>query len=111
MQIVQNQSENDDFDGSVIEKSSFEGRTLHQSSIARWLSLSDLLQSIKNAYPSLVILLNNNKQNSRIQDINMETVEKLIDFFYPWNIVLKELQKTNTPSLLFFDVLHIFGMN
>jgi hypothetical protein len=26
-------------------------------------------------------------------------VEKLINFFYPWKIVLNELQRTNTPSL------------
>ena len=29
----------------------------------------------------------------------MVTVDKLIDFFTPWKIVLTELQKTNSPSL------------
>ncbi len=81
------------------EKKSCEARTVHQSSIVRWLSLSNLLESIRDAYPALVIVLNNNKQNSRIQKINMETVEKLIEYFYPWKVVLNELQKTSTPSL------------
>ncbi|CAF1155583.1 unnamed protein product [Rotaria sordida] len=29
----------------------------------------------------------------------MDIVEKLIDFFYPWKVVLNELQKINGPSL------------
>lgn len=61
--------------------------------------MSNLLESIRDAYPSLVVLLNENKQRSRIQQINMGTVDKLIEFFSPWKIVLQELQKTNTPSL------------
>jgi hypothetical protein len=73
--------------------------TLHQSSIVRWLSLSDLLESIKNAYPNLVILLNKNGQSARIQSINMDLVDKLITFLRPWRIILSELQRTNTPSL------------
>jgi hypothetical protein len=46
--------------------------TLHQSSIVWWLSLSDLLESIKNAYPTLIILLNKNGQSARVQSINMD---------------------------------------
>jgi hypothetical protein len=80
-------------------KNSFAGRTLHESSVVRWLSLSDLLESIKNAYPGLVIMLNNNKQSSRIQRISIDTVEKLIEFIYPWKIVHNELQKAKTPLL------------
>ncbi|CAF4914765.1 unnamed protein product [Rotaria sp. Silwood1] len=98
LQLVQNKSINEDSDGDTSAKA-IEKRTLHQSSIVRWLSLCELLESIKNAYPSLVILLNNNKQNYRIQKINMDIVEKLIEFFYPWKTVLIELQKTNAPSL------------
>lgn len=44
-------------------------------------------------------MLNNNKQGVRIQKISMDTVEKLIEFLHPWKIVLKELQKTKTPSI------------
>ncbi|CAF2786029.1 unnamed protein product [Rotaria sp. Silwood2] len=98
LQLLQNKSENEDSDGDTSKKA-IERRTLHQSSIVRWLSLCELLESIKIAYPSLFILLNNNKQNYRIQKINMGIVEKLIHFFYPWKVVLNELQKTNAPSL------------
>ncbi|CAF3010358.1 unnamed protein product [Rotaria sp. Silwood2] len=98
LQLVQKKSISEDSDGDTTAKA-IEKRTLHQSSIVRWLSLCELLESIRNAYPSLVILLNNNKQNYRIQKINMDIVEKLIEFFYPWKTVLIELQKTNAPSL------------
>ena len=96
--MVENQIQDEESDASTKTKSK-QARTLHQSSIVRRLSLNNLLESIKNAYPSLVIVLNNYKQNARIQCINMNTVDKLIEFFYPWKIVLNELQKTNIPSL------------
>jgi hypothetical protein len=96
---VQHQDKNEASVNNASETSSSEARTLHQSSVVRWLSLSNLLESIKNAYPFLVIVLNNNKQSARIQKIDMDMVEKLINFFYPWKIVLNELQRTNTPSL------------
>ncbi|CAF4379067.1 unnamed protein product, partial [Rotaria magnacalcarata] len=99
LQLVQNEPENEDLDGTTTNNKHSEGRTLHQSSVVRWLSLFDLLESIKKAYASLIILLNDNRQNARIQAINMDLVNKLIDFFYPWKIVLTELQKTNEPSL------------
>ncbi|CAF4531594.1 unnamed protein product, partial [Rotaria magnacalcarata] len=99
LQLVQNEPENEDLDGTTTNNKHSEGRTLHQSSVVRWLSLFYLLESIKKAYASLIILLNDNRQNARIQAINMDLVNKLIDFFYPWKVVLTELQKTNEPSL------------
>lgn len=102
LQLIQKSQENDltDLDEEHLkEKRAGGAATLHQSSIGRWLSLSDLLESIKNAYPSLVVLLNKSGQSARIQSINMDLVDKLIVFLRPWKIILKELQRTNTPSL------------
>ncbi|CAF5040187.1 unnamed protein product, partial [Rotaria magnacalcarata] len=78
LQLVQNEPENEDLDGTT-------NNNKHKS--------------IKKAYASFIILLNDNRQNARIQAINMDLVNKLIDFFYPWKVVLTELQKTNEPSL------------
>ncbi|CAF2226325.1 unnamed protein product [Rotaria magnacalcarata] len=72
LQLVQNEPENEDLDGTTNNNKHSEGRTLHQSSVVRWLSLFDLLESIKKAYASLIILLNDNRQNARIQAINMD---------------------------------------
>lgn len=73
--------------------------TLHQSSVVRWLSLIALLESIKNAYPSLLVVLRRANQSHRIHNINMDVVEKLIAFLETWHAVLCELQTGDTPSL------------
>lgn len=66
---------------------------MHQSSVVRWLSLSDLLESIKNTHPNLI--LNKIKQSARIQRISMDLVDKLIAFLHPWKVILQQLQQTN----------------
>ena len=102
LQLVQRSEESDstDLDESELNKKQLGGATtLHQSSIIWRLSLSDLLDSIKNAYSSLVILLNKIGQIARIQSINMDLVDKLITFLRPWKNILNKLQRTNTPSL------------
>ena len=73
--------------------------TLHQSSIVRWLSFIFLLESIKNAYASLLVVLRRANQSHRIHNINMDIVEKLIVFLDAWHDVLCELQTGNSPSL------------
>ncbi|CAF3359964.1 unnamed protein product [Rotaria sp. Silwood2] len=73
--------------------------TIHQCSQIRWLSICDLLESIKRSYEPLRALLHEYKQSHRIEKINMVIVNQLIDFFQPWRNVLKELQRGNAPSL------------
>jgi hypothetical protein len=75
------------------------GTTLHQSSVVRWLSLIALLESIKNAYPSLLVVLRRVNQAHRVHGINMDVVEKLIAFLKTWHAVLCELQTGDSPSL------------
>jgi hypothetical protein len=102
LQLVQEEEEDHHIDANEEcskEKRPSKATTLHQSSIVRWLSLSDLLESIKSAYANLVLLLNAIGQSARIQCINIDLVDKLISFLRPWKIVLQELQSTNTPSL------------
>jgi hypothetical protein len=75
------------------------GTTLHQSSVVRWLSLSDLLESVQKAYASFVIMLNSSEQRTRLESINLELVGKLVLFLNSWKIILSELQCSNAPSL------------
>ena len=73
--------------------------TLHQSSIVRWISLTDLLESIKRSYDAFRITLIERKEDYQIDEINMITVQQLIDFLQLWKNILCEIQKGNLPSL------------
>jgi hypothetical protein len=84
---------------STVRDRAITSTTLHQSSIIRWLSLSDLLESIKRSCDALRIILTERKEEHRIDKINMTTVQQLIDFLQPWKYVLCEVQKGNSPSL------------
>jgi hypothetical protein len=99
---VQESEENDQddtHDTDPKKRRLFLATTLHQASVVRWLSLSDLLESIRNAFPSLIIVLNSIGESRRLQSINMDIIDKVIDFLCPWKFVLNELQRTDTPSL------------
>ncbi|CAF2045445.1 unnamed protein product [Rotaria magnacalcarata] len=73
--------------------------TLHQSSVVRWLTLCDLLESLKSAESILFHVLKDHHQRQRLQKINFNMVERLIAFLAPWKNVLKEVQVGNSPSL------------
>ena len=73
--------------------------TIHQCSRIRWLSMCDLLQSIKKSYEILRTLLLEVNQSHRLENINMVILNQLIDFLQPWQNVLKEVQTGNSPSL------------
>lgn len=77
--------------------------TLHQASVVRWLSLNELLESIRRSSESLRVVLAERKEEHRIDKINLSTVQQLIEFLEPWKYVLNEIQKGNSPSL--FTVL------
>ena len=80
--------------------------TLHQSSVVRWLSLILLLQNIKNAHSSLLIILRRINQAHRVHNINVDIVEKLIAFLETWDAVVCELP-TGDSSSLFLVLPHI----
>jgi hypothetical protein len=84
---------------SAVRDRAITSTTLHQSSIIRRLSLSDLLESIKRSCDALRIILAERKEEHRIDKINMTTVQQLIDFLQSWKCVLCEVQKGNSPSL------------
>ncbi|CAF1334587.1 unnamed protein product, partial [Rotaria sp. Silwood1] len=73
--------------------------TIYQFSLIRWLSMCNLLQSIKRSYEPLRILLLEIKQLHRLEKINIVIVDQLIDFLQPWQNILKEVQRGNGPSL------------
>ncbi len=84
---------------STMTQQSIVTTTLHQASIVRWLSLGDLLESIKKSCESLRIVLAQHKEEHRIEKINMSIVQQLIEFLQPWKYILTEVQKGNAPSL------------
>ena len=80
---------------STVTNQAITATTLHQSSIVRWLSLTDLLESIKRSYDALQIILIERKEEYRIDKINMATVQQLIHFLQPWKYILCKIQKDN----------------
>jgi len=68
--------------------------TLHQSSVVRWLSLHDLLSSIEKAYHPLKHVLNEKKELSRLEKINMNIVAQLIKSLDPWKYIMNDIQLT-----------------
>ena len=88
-----------DLDDNENEQHHTPFTTIHQCSIVRWLSMCDLLNSIRKPYEPLTRLLTEAKQLHRLEKINMNIVEQLIEFFKPWRNVMKEVQIGNMPSL------------
>ncbi|CAF1524806.1 unnamed protein product [Adineta ricciae] len=98
-EVISNNSTTTDESSLPNGKQSNMVTTLHQSSIVRCLSLSDLLESIKRSNEPLRVILTQRNEQHRIEKINMSIVQQLIEFFQPWKYILKEIQKGNSPSL------------
>ena len=103
METTANAASSENESSSDTRKQLKPSTTLHQSSVVRWLSLSDLLESVKKSSEPLRTLLTQRKEEHRIERINMSTVHALIEFLQPWKYILSEVQKGNSPSL--FTVL------
>ncbi len=73
---------------------------LLQCTIVRWLSLLNCLQSV---YKSLAVLdeifEDKNLNKKRINKINLNVLEKLIDFLKSFEHVMKRIQSSQTPSI------------
>ncbi|CAF1043629.1 unnamed protein product [Adineta ricciae] len=75
------------------------GVALQQSTVVRWLSLINLLESIVRSYKATKRVLINRKQNSKLNGIDVEILKELIRLLKPFKHILKIVQTTNTPSL------------
>ncbi|CAF3886290.1 unnamed protein product [Rotaria sp. Silwood1] len=75
------------------------GVTLHQSCIVRWLSMSNLLESLLQSFKSTKRLLVARKKQSLINDLDETTIKQLILLLKPFKHTMTLIQTGNAPSL------------
>ena len=73
--------------------------SLQQSTIVRWLSVIELLESILLSYKQTKCVLTIRKQQSKLVVIDEKIVEGLIHLLKPLRKTLKLIQTGNSPSL------------
>lgn len=75
------------------------GLTLQQSTVVRWLSLVQLLESIVKSFKEIKRVLISRKQQSKLNGIDENILVQLIRLLNPFKTVLNMVQKTKVPSL------------
>ena len=75
------------------------GVSLQQSTIVRWLSVIESLESILLSYKQTKCVLTIRKQQSKLVVIDEKIVEGLIHLLKPLKKTLKLIQTGNNPSL------------
>ena len=75
------------------------GVSLQQSTVVRWLSMIELLESILLSYKQTKRVLTIRKQQSKLVVIDEKIVEGLIHLLKPFKKTLKLIQTGNSPSL------------
>ncbi|CAM4868022.1 unnamed protein product [Rotaria socialis] len=90
---------NNKLSGCNKDIQSFGGIALQQSTVVRWLSLINLLESIVLSYKVTKRVLINRKQQMKLKGIDEKVLKQIIRLLKPFKQVLKIIQTTNTPSL------------
>ncbi|CAF1312512.1 unnamed protein product, partial [Rotaria sp. Silwood1] len=72
--------------------------TIKQEIIVRWLTMSQLLESILSSYSALTSIAGEKGALHTLPTIDVSTVATIIGLFLPWKEVIERLQATNTPS-------------
>lgn len=75
------------------------GIALKQSTIVRWLSLIDLLESLVKSYKQTKKVLINRRQQAKLNKIDERVLKQLISLLKPFKNVLQLVQKGDGPSL------------
>ncbi|CAF2053253.1 unnamed protein product, partial [Rotaria magnacalcarata] len=76
-----------------------DGITLHQSCIVRWLSMSNLLESISTSFKATKRLLLSRNQYSLVSDLDLPTIKQLVLVLKSLKRVTSLVQTGNSPSL------------
>ncbi|CAF4235567.1 unnamed protein product [Rotaria magnacalcarata] len=76
-----------------------DGITLHQSCIVRWLSMSNLLESISTSFKATKRLLLSRNQYSLVSDLDLPTIKQLVLVLKSLKHVTSLVQTGNSPSL------------
>ncbi|CAF1033973.1 unnamed protein product [Adineta steineri] len=75
------------------------GGILHQSCTVRWLSMSNILESLLKSLKQTKRLLLATKKQSLVNDLNETTVKQLILFLKPYKHIMTLIQTGQCPSL------------
>ena len=71
-----------------------------QSTVVRWLSLYNCLQSVRKALNPLTEIFNEKHMDKKIINIiNVSLLEKLVECLKPWTFVIKRVQSSLIPSI------------
>ncbi|CAF1265169.1 unnamed protein product [Rotaria sp. Silwood1] len=73
--------------------------TIKQAIIVRWLTMSQLLESILSSYSALTSIASEEGALHTLPTIDVSTVATINGLFLPWKEVIERLQATNTSSL------------
>lgn len=71
-----------------------------QSTVVRWLSMSNCLEALLRSYLPLNEIFDERQlDKKRLENINIFLLEKIIEFLKPWKHISTRLQTTNIPSI------------
>ncbi len=83
------------------------GATLHQATVVRWLSLSNLLDSVIKSFKIARKLLIGKEKQSLITDLHLQCLKQLSTLLKPFKHVMTSVQKGNSPSLYLVPMCYI----
>ncbi|CAF3851884.1 unnamed protein product [Rotaria magnacalcarata] len=75
------------------------GNAIHQATNVRWLSLIDLLESMRTSYTQIKAILSRRKQQSRLTIISQNLLDDIVRFLKPFKSIMKIIQAGSTPTL------------
>lgn len=73
--------------------------TIKQEIIVRWISMSQLMESILSSYSSLTTIANEKGTFHSLPPIDISIVSSIVHFFAPWKHVFDKLQASKKPTI------------
>lgn len=73
--------------------------TIKQEVIVRWLSMSQLLESVLASYSTLTNIASEKGTLHVLPSVDITVLATIVDLFSPWKEVMQHIQVTNTSSL------------
>ncbi|CAF1581789.1 unnamed protein product [Rotaria magnacalcarata] len=73
--------------------------TIKQEIIVRWLTMSQLLESVLSSYSTLTSIAREKGTIHTLPSIDVSAVATIASLFVPWKHVIERVQASNTPSL------------
>ena len=72
---------------------------IKQEIVVRWISMSQLMESILSSYPSLTTIAGEKGSLHTLPVIDISIVSTIVQFFAPWKHVMEKLQASRTPTI------------